>query len=119
MSVGQTANALKRTRKYVGELQRAGELTVIGSGSKRLFLTAEVERVREILDSSVDLYSVLGDHTAKEIYGRFAEDDVVLQCVRKVGDDYFVRQENVDIFLKRLRALGETSEEPHNGHEMR
>lgn len=117
MSVGQAASVLKRTRRYVGELARAGGLTVEGSGSKRLFLAAEVHRVGEIINNSVDLDRVLIEYDAKGLYGRFAEDDVVSQCVRKLGNDYFVRRENVDILLGRLRALdgGKVEKQGSNG----
>lgn len=110
MSLCEVTTALGRTRRYIGELVRAGELRVSGHGNKRLFVAAEVERLKDVLYNSVDLFSVLREYGIAEEYEKFAEDNFVSQCVRKVGVDYFVRNENVDILLRRLRTLDQQDE---------
>ncbi len=110
VSLSQASSFLRRSRKYLWDLIKSGDLRREGSGSSTRVYDEDVRRAKQTLDSSVSLVELLRQNQLRDEYRKFAGDDVVVQCVHPLGLSLFVRMEDEEVLLKRLRYLkGEES----------
>ena len=107
ISLPQATCVLGRTRKYVWTLIKSGDLRREGSGNSTRVYDEDIRSVKETLDGSVNLVELLRQNQLRGEYRRFAGDKVVVQHVHPLGLNLFVRRDDEEVLLKRLRYLKE------------
>ncbi len=107
ISLPQATCVLGRTRKYVWTLIKSGDLRREGSGNSTRVYDDDIRSVKETLDGTVNLVELLRQNQLRGEYRRFAGDKVVVQHVHPLGLNLFVRRDDEEVLLKRLRYLKE------------